>query len=149
MSTNGAALRRFKKLTERSGIKGELRANENYEKPCEVRRRKESRRIQAMKNTAGVPRAVKFLPPGPEEMMNPDSDSLELKQRTDRELVLGHRPTARIESRMSPRNNQSQFRLVCAPAPGQRRDLGPWCGSEDRAWQAACLRLGLRLHRRV
>jgi len=36
----GAALRRFKKLIERSGMKGELRAHEYYEKPCEARRRK-------------------------------------------------------------------------------------------------------------
>ena len=36
----GAALRRFKKLVERSGLKRELRAHEHYEKPCEARRRK-------------------------------------------------------------------------------------------------------------
>lgn len=35
-----AALRRFKKLLERSGVKRELRAHEYYEKPCEARRRK-------------------------------------------------------------------------------------------------------------
>ena len=33
----GAALRRFKKLLERSGMKKELRAHEYYEKPCEAR----------------------------------------------------------------------------------------------------------------
>ena len=34
-----AALRRFKKLIERSGMQKELRARQHYEKPCEVRRR--------------------------------------------------------------------------------------------------------------
>ena len=40
----GAALRRFKKLIERSGMKKELRAHEYYEKPCEARSRKEAKR---------------------------------------------------------------------------------------------------------
>jgi len=44
----GAALRRFKKLLERSGMKAELRAHEYYEKPCDARRRKESRRLKAI-----------------------------------------------------------------------------------------------------
>jgi small subunit ribosomal protein S21 len=35
----GAALRRFKKLVERTGIQKELRAHQHYEKPSEVRRR--------------------------------------------------------------------------------------------------------------
>lgn len=35
----GLALRRFKKLIERSGMQKELRARQHYEKPCEVRRR--------------------------------------------------------------------------------------------------------------
>ena len=35
----GLALRRFKKLLERSGLKKELRRRECYEKPCEARRR--------------------------------------------------------------------------------------------------------------
>jgi len=35
----GAALRRFKKLIERSGMQKELRSRQHYEKPCEVRRR--------------------------------------------------------------------------------------------------------------
>ena len=52
----GAALRRFKKLVERSGMKGELRAHEYYEKPCEQRRRKESRRLRAMKKAANTPK---------------------------------------------------------------------------------------------
>ena len=35
----GMALRRFKKLMERSGLTKELRKRKHYEKPCEVRRR--------------------------------------------------------------------------------------------------------------
>jgi hypothetical protein len=80
--------------------------------------------------------------------MNDDSASTELAKKTARELVMSHRPTARTESRLNPRNSQPQFRIMCLPTEGQRRDLGPWCGNEDRAWEAACLRLGLRLHRR-
>jgi small subunit ribosomal protein S21 len=52
----GAALRRFKKLIERSGMKRELRAHEYYEKPCEARRRKATSRIKAMKKAAAAPR---------------------------------------------------------------------------------------------
>jgi small subunit ribosomal protein S21 len=48
----GAALRRFKKLVERSGLKRELRAHEYYEKPCEARTRKESNRLRAIKKAA-------------------------------------------------------------------------------------------------
>jgi small subunit ribosomal protein S21 len=40
----GAALRRFKKLLERSGLKQELRKRKYYEKPCEVRRRAKLRK---------------------------------------------------------------------------------------------------------
>ena len=40
----GAALRRFKKLLERSGLKKELRKRKYYEKPCEARRRAKLRR---------------------------------------------------------------------------------------------------------
>lgn len=43
-----AALRRFKKLLERSGVKRELRAHEYYEKPCDARRRKESGKRRAI-----------------------------------------------------------------------------------------------------
>ena len=52
----GAALRRFKKLLERSGMKGELRAHEYYEKPCEARRRKAARKVKAIKKAALAPR---------------------------------------------------------------------------------------------
>ena len=58
----GAALRRFKKLLERSGLKKELRKHEYYEKPCELRRRAELRKIRAIRKgvmgaTAGPPTA--------------------------------------------------------------------------------------------
>jgi len=45
----GAALRRFKKLIERSGMKAEIRTHEYYEKPCEARGRKEAKRLRAIK----------------------------------------------------------------------------------------------------
>ena len=52
----GAALRRFKKLIERSGMKRELRAHEYYEKPCEARNRKKAQRKRAIKKAAlGLP----------------------------------------------------------------------------------------------
>jgi small subunit ribosomal protein S21 len=52
----GAALRRFKKLVERSGMKRELRAHEHYVKPCEMRRRKESQKARAIRKAALAPR---------------------------------------------------------------------------------------------
>ena len=45
----GAALRRFKKLLERSGLKKELRQRKYYEKPCEVRRRAKLRKRSAIR----------------------------------------------------------------------------------------------------
>jgi small subunit ribosomal protein S21 len=48
----GAALRRFKKLLERSGMKKELRAHAYYEKPCEERSRKEARRLSVIRKAA-------------------------------------------------------------------------------------------------
>lgn len=50
----GAALRRFKKLVERSGMKRELRAHEYYEKPCDARRRKKASRRRAMMKAASM-----------------------------------------------------------------------------------------------
>ncbi len=50
----GAALRRFKKLLERSGVKAELRAHEHYEKPCEARRRQKLRKLKAIKKAAAM-----------------------------------------------------------------------------------------------
>ena len=40
----GAALRRFKRLLERSGLQKELRKRRHYEKPCDIRRRAELRK---------------------------------------------------------------------------------------------------------
>lgn len=52
----GAALRRFKKLIERSGMKKEIRSHEYYTKPCEQRTRKELARLRAIKKgEAGKP----------------------------------------------------------------------------------------------
>ena len=53
----GAALRRFKKLLERSGVKKALRAHEHYEKPCDARRRKEARRRAAIRKAAALRKA--------------------------------------------------------------------------------------------
>ena len=53
--TIGGALRRFKKLLERSGFKKELRKHEFYEKPCEARRRAELRKQRAIRKAAAGP----------------------------------------------------------------------------------------------
>jgi small subunit ribosomal protein S21 len=45
----GAALRRFKKLLERSGLQKELRRRKHYEKPCEARRRAAMRKQSAIR----------------------------------------------------------------------------------------------------
>jgi small subunit ribosomal protein S21 len=45
----GAALRRFKKLLERSGMTKELRKRKHYEKPSEIRRRAELRKQSAIR----------------------------------------------------------------------------------------------------
>jgi small subunit ribosomal protein S21 len=45
----GLALRRFKRLLERSGIQKELRRRKFYVKPCEERRRAELRRQGAIR----------------------------------------------------------------------------------------------------
>jgi small subunit ribosomal protein S21 len=45
----GAALRRFKKLLERSGLVKELRKRRHYEKPCEARRRARLRKQSAIR----------------------------------------------------------------------------------------------------
>jgi small subunit ribosomal protein S21 len=51
----GLALRRFKKLLERSGFQKELRKRRHYEKPCEARRRAKLRKqAAAQKAQAGV-----------------------------------------------------------------------------------------------
>ena len=45
----GAALRRFKKLLERSGLTKELRKRKCYEKPCEARRRAKLCKLSAIR----------------------------------------------------------------------------------------------------
>ena len=53
----GAALRRFKKLLERSGLQKELRKRKHYEKPCEARRRAELRKQSAIRKSRTQPRS--------------------------------------------------------------------------------------------
>jgi hypothetical protein len=68
---------------------------------------------------------------------------------TDRDLVLGFRPDARVETRSQlNRHPRTEYRVVYAPAAGAR-DTRPagWCPSEAKAWQTACVRLGLRVRR--
>src|SRR5262245_27252568 len=50
----GMALRRFKKLLERSGVQKELRAHQHYEKPSEQRRRSELRKVKVARKGRGV-----------------------------------------------------------------------------------------------
>ena len=45
----GMALRRFKKLLERSGLQKELRKRKFYVKPCEARRRDELRKLSTIR----------------------------------------------------------------------------------------------------
>jgi small subunit ribosomal protein S21 len=51
----GLALRRFKKLIERSGMQKELRARQHYEKPSELRRRARLRREKAARKAQAQP----------------------------------------------------------------------------------------------
>jgi small subunit ribosomal protein S21 len=50
----GSALRRFKKLVERSGIQRELRKRKYYEKPCETRRRAKLRKQSAIRKAKAM-----------------------------------------------------------------------------------------------
>jgi small subunit ribosomal protein S21 len=52
----GLALRRFKKLLERSGFQKELRKRRHYEKPCETRRRAKLRKQAAAQKAQADPR---------------------------------------------------------------------------------------------
>ena len=52
----GSALRRFKKLLERSGFQKELRKRRHYEKPCEARRRVKLRKKSAIRKAMRQPR---------------------------------------------------------------------------------------------
>lgn len=54
----GAALRRFKKLLERSGLQKELRKHSHYEKPCEARRRAKLRKQSAIRKARIKSQAV-------------------------------------------------------------------------------------------
>ena len=56
----GSALRRFKKLLERSGITKELRKRKYYEKPCELRRRAQMRRLSSIRKGKLQPRKRSF-----------------------------------------------------------------------------------------
>jgi small subunit ribosomal protein S21 len=56
----GMALRRFKKLLERSGITKELRKRKYYEKPCELRRRAQMRRLSSIRKGKLQPRKRSF-----------------------------------------------------------------------------------------
>ena len=53
----GAALRRFKKLLERSGLTKELRKHKYYEKPCEERPRAELRKKKNIRKGKTKPKA--------------------------------------------------------------------------------------------
>jgi len=50
----GGALRRFKKLLERSGLQKELRKRKHYEKPSEVRRRAKLRKQSAARKAMAL-----------------------------------------------------------------------------------------------
>jgi small subunit ribosomal protein S21 len=52
------AVRRFRKLVERSGIKKEMRRREYYEKPSETRRRARLRAERRTRRGSGVPMRV-------------------------------------------------------------------------------------------
>jgi len=51
----GVALRRFKKLLERSGVIKEVRKRKYYEKPCELRRRAVLRKANTIRRAKGAP----------------------------------------------------------------------------------------------
>ena len=55
----GLALRRFKKLMERSGLTKELRLHQHYEKPCELRRRAKLRKESAIRKSKLPPKKAK------------------------------------------------------------------------------------------
>jgi small subunit ribosomal protein S21 len=56
----GAALRRFKKLLQRSGITKELRKRKFYVKPCEERRRTDLRKQNAIRKAKTQPRSGSY-----------------------------------------------------------------------------------------
>lgn len=50
----GGALRRFRKLLERSGLQKELRKKQHYQKPCEARRLAELRKKSAARKAMNL-----------------------------------------------------------------------------------------------
>ncbi len=56
----GAALRRFTKLLERSGLTKELRRRKHFEKPCEARRRAKLRKLSAIRKGKVQARTVPY-----------------------------------------------------------------------------------------
>jgi small subunit ribosomal protein S21 len=56
----GAALRRFKKLLERSGLTKELRQRKYYVKPCEARRRAKLRKLSAIRKSKTAARGKPY-----------------------------------------------------------------------------------------
>lgn len=50
------AVRRFRKIVERSGLKREMRRRERFEKPSDVRRKAKNRAIRRAKAQAQPPR---------------------------------------------------------------------------------------------
>lgn len=48
------ALKRFKKLLERSGIRKEMRRSKYYEKPSECRRRAARKRLKKIKQATAI-----------------------------------------------------------------------------------------------
>ncbi len=46
------AVRRFRKMVERSGLKREMRRRERYEKPSDVRRKAKNRAVRRAKSQA-------------------------------------------------------------------------------------------------
>jgi small subunit ribosomal protein S21 len=55
----GLALRRFKKLLERSGLQKELRKRRHYEKPSELRRRAKLRKQSAARKARRLETATR------------------------------------------------------------------------------------------
>jgi len=51
----GVALRRFKKLLERSGLTREARKHSHYEKPSEIRRSAKLRKLRAIRKAKKSP----------------------------------------------------------------------------------------------
>jgi hypothetical protein len=57
---------------------------------------------------------------------------------TDRELVLGFRPRAEMESRANSRTGVPEYRVAFAPVPGKYLGKIGWATTEALAWRSAC-----------